>query len=357
MRYEESLRDVDLPGGRVDFPPVQNGLDYLLSVVEYLAGEQPTYKLRRAPRPPEKATPRQLKYAVLHLQAAAEVLLKYRLQREHWTLVVQSLDLARARPNKKMTRALFDQGSFVSCGPEETVERLRHVVGVSITDEEQEQLLALAKSRNALQHYGLTDAGGTIEARTMAVLDFLIRFLHTELLPGLDEPDREQADRDMELIRDGLRRIEAFVAARMQRLEDELEPLKNRTVQCPDCRQWALVAGSPSRCLFCPSTPDPWQTAVDYASYVLRREWRSPAPTSDPFSQPARPPVNECPGCGSETLVRRAVTAAAPEHPIHLCFACGEAFGDLCEICRRPFSAVDEQSTCDDCLAFGTTDA
>jgi hypothetical protein len=51
----------------VDFPPVTNGMDYLCSVVEHLTGNP---------------QPRDLKYAVLHLQAAAEVLLKARLARE-----------------------------------------------------------------------------------------------------------------------------------------------------------------------------------------------------------------------------------------------------------------------------------
>ncbi|MFD5074512.1 hypothetical protein [Streptomyces sp. NPDC058371] len=64
MRSQEPGRAAGEPGGGVDFPPVENGLDYLLSVVEHLA------------RPPQDMTPRHLKYAVLHLQAATEVLLK-----------------------------------------------------------------------------------------------------------------------------------------------------------------------------------------------------------------------------------------------------------------------------------------
>jgi hypothetical protein len=48
------------------FRPVDNGLDYLESVIEHLRGE------------PDQ---RNLKYAVLHLQAAVEVLLKIRLMR------------------------------------------------------------------------------------------------------------------------------------------------------------------------------------------------------------------------------------------------------------------------------------
>jgi hypothetical protein len=56
------------------FPPLLNGLDYLKSVIEHLR---------------DKPDQRNLKYAVLHLQAAVEVLLKARLIREHWSLVFE----------------------------------------------------------------------------------------------------------------------------------------------------------------------------------------------------------------------------------------------------------------------------
>src|SRR4051794_21616080 len=60
---------------QLDFPLVRNGLDYLTSVVEHLDENEST------------VTPRDVKYAVLHLQAAVEVLLKARLMAEHWSLV------------------------------------------------------------------------------------------------------------------------------------------------------------------------------------------------------------------------------------------------------------------------------
>ncbi|MDJ0466041.1 hypothetical protein [Streptomyces sp. H27-C3] len=68
----------ELIGGQpaVDFPPMQNGIDDLLSATTYLTHGDP----------PE---PRDLKYAILHLQAAVEVLLKARLQREHWSQYAQ----------------------------------------------------------------------------------------------------------------------------------------------------------------------------------------------------------------------------------------------------------------------------
>ncbi|MFD9540888.1 hypothetical protein [Streptomyces sp. NPDC060022] len=126
------------------------------------------------------------------LQAATEVLLKYRLYLEHWSLVLEKLDLARVNKNKQMTRELFDEGDFVSCGPKETVLRLRNIVGVSISQEEEDQMLSLANSRNALQHYGLTDTEGSIEVDTAEVLDFLIRFLDNELLPTMRENSERQ---------------------------------------------------------------------------------------------------------------------------------------------------------------------
>ncbi|WP_244302586.1 hypothetical protein [Streptomyces viridosporus] len=69
----------DADGPRVDFPPVPNGIDYLSEVVTRLA------------RPDAEVSPRDLKYAVLHLQAATEVLVKARLQIAHWSLVVKDL--------------------------------------------------------------------------------------------------------------------------------------------------------------------------------------------------------------------------------------------------------------------------
>ncbi|MGW3359942.1 hypothetical protein ACWDFL_31730 [Streptomyces bungoensis] len=78
------------------FPPVENGLDYLVDVTNRLATE-----------PGVDPTPRNLKYAVRSLQDATETLLKARLQHEHWALVVAKPDGA--------TRAAFARGDFLSC--------------------------------------------------------------------------------------------------------------------------------------------------------------------------------------------------------------------------------------------------
>ncbi|MEU9472517.1 hypothetical protein AB0D78_39250 [Streptomyces avermitilis] len=151
--FSARLRPVERPGSEVNFPPIANGLDYLVSVITSLADDE------------ERVSARDLKYAVLHLQAAAEVLLKYRLQQEHWTLVF-------AEPGKARKEELAD-GSLASCTPAQTVDRLRRIVGLPIGDKDAAALTKLAKTRNALQHYGLTDRARAVEARTAEVLDFL----------------------------------------------------------------------------------------------------------------------------------------------------------------------------------------
>ncbi|MFI5774339.1 hypothetical protein ACIA74_38735 [Streptomyces sp. NPDC051658] len=312
--YIAQFRPVEQPGSEVNFPPIANGLDYLLSVIGSLIDDE------------ERVSARDLKYAVLHLQAAAEVLLKYRLQQEHWTLVF-------ADPGKARKEELAD-GSLASCTPAQTVDRLRRIVGLPIGDKDAAALTKLAKTRNALQHYGLTDRARAVEARTAEVLDFLVRFLDEQLLPALSDEDRQRSTQDMRTIRGGLSRMQGFVTRRMQRLRAELEPHRNRTVVCPHCDQWALVvADGDSKCRFC-------TVRTDTIDYVLRGDTGSNAT------------FRRCPGCDDHTLVSGVLTAAAPDVPVDLCFSCGKTFPARknCLRCNRRFQPHDFETVCAVCL-------
>jgi hypothetical protein len=153
----------------IDFPPIQNGLDYLKSAIAYLS-EQPTA--------------RDLKYAVLHLQAAAEVLLKVRLMREHWSLVFRNPDKAH--------RAAFNSGDFQSIGLEEALARLKGIAAIELTAAAQNSLKKLAIERNKLQHFGLAGEAIAIESLAGRVLDALLCFITDHLRPGA-EPDELNA--------------------------------------------------------------------------------------------------------------------------------------------------------------------
>lgn len=317
--FHAGLRPVEQRGSEVDFPPIANGLDYLLSVIASLANDEEELGWVSA---------RDLKYAVLHLQAAAEVLLKYRLQQEHWTLVF-------AEPGKARKEELAD-GSLASCTPTQTVDRLRRIVGLPIADKDAAALTRLAKTRNALQHYGLTDRARAVEARTVEVLDFLVRFLDEQLLPALPDAERQRITQDMGVIRSGLSRIKGFVTRRMQRLRVELEPHRDRTVVCPHCDQWALVvADGNSNCRFCTMRMD----ALDYVLHTGNASYR------------------RCLSCDNHELVCDVLTAAAPNVPVDLCFSCGKTFPGLKTCCRcdRRFQPHDFETVCAACLTDRAT--
>jgi hypothetical protein len=307
-RYVPPRRPSEPP--QLDFPPIRNGIDYLTSVVRHLDENE------------SAVDDRDLKYAVLHLQAAVEVLLKARLLREHWSLVFND-------PGKA-TRKDFDSADFESCTTGAAVDRLRDIVGITFDKKETDALKELAKDRNSLQHYGLKHNALAVETRAGRVLDFLMRFLEAELLPLLRGAERETADREMIPVVEGVKNISSYVRRRLNRLRGELQGLQSQTIQCPACEQMTLVVvpGSGS-CRFC---GDSWHSAelliFDYLG--------------SPDGQDTDGLARLCPQCDDNTLVHGVVFADSPGmYDTLYCFCCGtrHTARDLvpCAGCSRPW--------------------
>ncbi|MER8156886.1 hypothetical protein [Streptomyces sp. NPDC094472] len=321
----------------VDFPPLANGMDYLQSVVQHLADDP---------------GPRDLKYAVLHLQAATEVLLKARLEHEHWSLVFKD-------PGKA-TRKRFESGDFESCTIPETVYRLRHIAGIELDDQLEDETRRLAKDRNALQHYGLQTPAAAVKARAAAVLDLLLSFVHEHLLSG-DIPSDDELLVSESLsflqVQQGLNTIHAYISTRMQRMRVALEQVLERTIRCPECDQWALVVDDRDAkgnflCQFCREI---WPSADDLAMDYEGSLSGEPRWVQTAWGGLMTPP---CPACGSEAFVERAHLADAPEQRRCLCFHCGRAFDDqklaLCSGCERRFLPTGTETICESCRNFGS---
>ncbi|WP_406730701.1 hypothetical protein [Streptomyces sp. NBC_01794] len=295
----------------------------------------------------EGATPpseRDLKYAVLHLQAATEVLLKARLIGEHWSLVFRKISDADLEK--------FKRGDFDSCNTDETIDRLAKIAQVEISAKAREAITKLAKDRNALMHYGHTGSAYVVEARAAQVLDFLLGFVNGELRPMLDgefqkqfhsgrdsegpvtpakvyerleSPELQDVHRELKAVdetmgelRLKLGRIEKLVDKRMKDLAGELSAVKHRTVHCPDCRQMAFVvredraAPEPVACRFCLlEVHNPEIAAIDYV-------WRV---TGEDNGQ-----LDTCPVCKLDSLVLGAVTAEDEHEEIGICFNCNATF-------------------------------
>lgn len=322
-RYVPPGRPLGPP--QLDFPPVRNGIDYLASVVGHLDENE------------SAVDDRDLKYAVLHLQAAVEVLLKARLLREHWSLVFKNPGTA--------TRKDFESADFESCGTDAAVQRLHDIAGISFDKKETAALDALAKDRNALQHYGLTHSAHAVEARAGRVLDFLMRFLEDDLLPLLSGPERDTAARDMVRVSEGVRNISSYVTRRLNRLRGELKGQESMTLRCPDCHQITLVAvPGGGLCHFCGAS---WSSDESLAFDYLE----------DLGGEDAV--LDLCPQCDQYVLGEGVVFADAPAANDTLyCFNCTARYtsADLisCAGCSRrwPIEADDDgpyASMCPDC--------
>ncbi|MER6616300.1 hypothetical protein [Streptomyces xantholiticus] len=278
-------------GGRpsMSFEPVFNGMDYLGSAVDDLTAHQPP-------------TARDLKYAVLHLQAAVEVLLKARLVREHWSLVFKDPGAA--------TRARFDKGDFVSCDSAAVMDRLSNIVGLTLDDDDRQSLRTLTKTRNALTHWGHTAPAHAVEGNAVGVLHFLLSFIDGHLAPSLSA-DAQVVELKLGPVRAKLSQIERLVKLRMDSLRADLEPVSDRTVACPGCDQWALVVGgTPVVCRFCTRRFDsPLEMAQEYA-WVTRRSHEYIV-------------MESCSSCLTDRTLVVARTAQAKDTTVALCFACG----------------------------------
>ncbi|MFB6674471.1 hypothetical protein ACFCWG_19105 [Streptomyces sp. NPDC056390] len=296
------------PRPDVSYTPVSNGMDYLVSVFQHLT---------------EGATPpsaRNLKYTVLHLQAATEVLLKARLVQEHFSLIF-------ANPTEAK-HASLEKGNFQSCGTLDAFDRLANIARVEFDKDDRKRIKELGDHRNALQHYGLTHNAYAIESRAVKVLDLLITFIHRHLIPGLAPAEAQGVEATMDSFRLQLKGVETLVKERMNNLRGDLDKAAAVTVKCPDCEQWALVADGRDAgptCLFCHQTwgDDRRSAAANYAWIVLGLE------DIPSFAHGDEVPVTDCPECGQCALVTLAVTADRKADTTPLCFACGETFNDL----------------------------
>lgn len=280
-------------------------MDYLDSVANCLSGEP---------------TSRDLKYAVLHLQAATEVLLKARLLQEHWSLVF--------REPGRADRARFKSGDFESCGTPEVINRLRNILGVDLPKQAVDEINQLAKWRNALQHYGLTTPASAVESRAAQIFDFLLLFIDEHLTSNLDNEDVMYVSEGGYYLRAKLGSMRAVINVRMDRIRPTLAPVAARTVECPDCAQRALVVGSPLlRCHFCEEEHSrAANLAVFYVGVTLGKEWEPG------YEDRASWPIRVCPSCAEDALVLEADTTAVPGSGTPLCFACGAVFSTELEL-------------------------
>ncbi len=110
------------------------------------------------------------KYSVIHFCAAVEMLLKARLMREHWSLIV-------AKP-EQANLVKFMAGDFASVTIDEARARIRDVVGEDIGSDAFNSFRELANHRNKLIHFFHADMDEDAQAKELIVAEHCRSWFH-----------------------------------------------------------------------------------------------------------------------------------------------------------------------------------
>lgn len=301
---------------------LHNGLDFIKSALDYLAipdGDQGA------------------KYAVLHLAAGIELVMKARLEREHWTLVFQDPRVA--------TRKQYETGDFVSANLDSVLARLTGVCETGLTEQNKRQLKRFKTQRNKLEHFGFEVDTRALQANAVGALSILLDFIVREF----PQDDLTTEERDViEEIRGTLQPIEMFVSKRRIEIAPRIaaaRELGHAIVRCPICFEDAVdLVEEVGACLFCGHNGRSTDFEDEYLDAL--GHWSKYVDIKDGGEWP----VYFCPGCGGEHLVfdRWAEQDA-------VCFACGSRWSpgafDLCTHCGEPYEQEEEDGAiCSECF-------
>jgi hypothetical protein len=192
------------------------------------------------------------KYSVIHFCAAVEMLLKARLMKEHWSLIVSKPDQANL--------AKFMAGDFASVTLEDARARIRDVAGEDIGDDAYASFRALANHRNKMVHFFHNGLESDEKAKAQIVAEHCRSWFHLHrLLTRWDGYFHDfggeitQADRAMK----GQRK---YLAAMFKALKSELDAACKAGNAPKTCSACGFTAGIPDaiddqirslRCLVC----------------------------------------------------------------------------------------------------------
>ena len=201
------------------------------------------------------------KYSVIHFCAAVEMLLKARLMKEHWSLIVSRPDQANL--------AKFMAGDFISVTLEDARVRIRDVAGEDIGDDAYGSFRALANHRNKMVHFFHNGLDSDEKAKAQIVAEHCRSWFHLHrLLNRWDGyfhdfgSEIAHADRAMK----GHRK---YLAAKFKALKPELDAARKAGSAPKACSACGFKAAIPDdlddqiaslRCLVC----DHSETQVEF---------------------------------------------------------------------------------------------
>ncbi len=160
------------------------------------------------------------KYSVIHFATAVELILKARLMREHWTLVVERAS--------DVTLDDFLTGKAKTVSQADAIKRLKNACGENITSDAVTQFGKIAAHRNRMIHFfheaGRKEADDTLTEEIVKELCLSWFHLDRLLAEWSDQFDAFQAE--VASVDTKMKSLREFLKVTFERLKPEIATLK-----------------------------------------------------------------------------------------------------------------------------------
>ena len=191
----------------------------------------------------KKIDHKRIKYAVLHLFAGIELVLKERLRREHWSLIFEKTD--------KANKLSLDKGDFVSVNFNGIKERLINIINIKFDFED---INKLRIERNKIQHYKFTlnkmENSQLIIKAVFSIISFITNFLEPS---KFNKKEKELYIKILRLIT-SLYSRDPLILNEVSEIYEKQYNQKNK-ITCIYCFNNYLIIDSKNHCLFCGLKP------------------------------------------------------------------------------------------------------
>lgn len=194
---------------------VLNGLDFIDHAIEAL--------LSLDEETNEEVIRKALKYSVIHFGSGVEVLLKARLLKEHWTLIV-------AQDRKTPTFDQLKSGALKTVDMVQAIERLENVVGTEFPKPAKEALQKIRNHRNQAIHFRPSDKIKDVAIEQLRAWHYLHK-----LLNRIWEDAFEKFKLEITLTNDKLSHSKKYLAQKFELVKPDIKQAIDKGHQCIEC--------------------------------------------------------------------------------------------------------------------------
>jgi hypothetical protein len=169
------------------------------------------------------------KHSIINFATGIELMLKARLMKEHWVLVVERASEAVLKD--------FREGKLHTVAPKEAIKRLRNICGENIPDDAQKVFEGIADHRNRLIHFfhEVTRDGAPPALVEQVTLEQCLGWYHLEqLLLNWGKPFTNYRG-DLYRINAQMRQNRAFLGTVYNRVKDDIATEISDGLEFADC--------------------------------------------------------------------------------------------------------------------------